>query len=107
VLVVGRRVVLVGLVIVVAVGHVVPPHASQQLDTSPTQTVPFLGALHAAALRLMLHFCTPLAFVRQHATKPGLPQVDFAAHRLTAPLQAFGNVPAFTAAFATARAHLT
>jgi len=107
VVVVRGRVVPVGVVVVVTVGHVAPPQASQQLDTSPTQAVPRLGALQAAARRLMLHVCPRCAFVRQHVTNPGLPQVDFAAHRFTAPLQAFGSVPALTAILATAPAHLT
>ena len=55
----------------------------------------------------MEHFVAPVAVVRQQVTKPGLPQVDLAAHDLTAPLQRLGRVPALTAAFATPTAHLT
>src|SRR5882724_995186 len=104
--VVGPGVVLV-VVVVAGAGHVAPPHASQQLARSPTQAVPPLGGLHAAALLLMLHVWTPRAFVRQQVAKPGRPQVDCAAHRLTFPLQAVGSVPALAAALATAAAHLT
>jgi len=107
VVVVRRTVVAVGVVVVVTVGHVAPPQASQQLATSPTQALPPLGGRHAPALGLMLHLGTPRPVVRQQVTNPRLPQVDFAAHRLTAPLHAFGNAPALTAVFAAATAHLT
>ena len=84
-----------------------PVHGSQQLAWSPAQAEPPLGALQPCAPFLMWHFLTPLAVVRQQVTKPGFPQVEFAAHFLTEPLQDLGSVPAFTAALTTARAHLT
>src|SRR2546428_11789127 len=48
-------------------GKAQPPlvHAPQQLGRCPTQTCPPFGALHAAALPLMLHFVAPLPLVRQ------------------------------------------
>ena len=95
------------VVVVAGVGHVAPPHASQQLGRSPMQAVPPGGRLQAASLGLRLHVCTPRAFVRQQVTKRGRPQVDCAAQRLTLALQALGSVPALTAALATAAAHLT
>ena len=104
VVVVGPSVVLVD---VVGSGHVAPPHASQQLGRSPTQAIPPRGGRHAAGLALMLHCCTPSAFVRQQVANPGRPHVDWAAQRLTLPRQAFGSVPALTAALATAAAHFT
>ena len=61
--------------------------ASQQLANEPTQAEPSFGGVHRSALDLVEHFVTPLAFVRQHVTKPGLPHVDFAAHFTTAPRQ--------------------
>ena len=106
VVVVRRSVVPVGVVVVVTVEHVAPPQPSQQLATSPTQALPPLGGLHAPARGLMPHLWTPRPVVRQHVTNPRLPQVDFAAHRLTAPLHALGNAPALTAVFAAATAHL-
>ena len=96
-----------GVVLLVAVRQAVPPQASQQLATSPTQADPPFRGLHAAARRLMPHVRPPWASVRQHVTEPGLPQVERAAHRFTAPLQVFGSAPALTAAFAKATAHLT
>ena len=92
VVVVRRSIVLVGVVVGVTSGQVAPPHASQQLGWSPTQARPRFGALHAAALRLMPHFCTLCAFVRQQVTNPVLPHVDRAAHLMTAPLHSFGSV---------------
>ena len=65
--------------------------ASQQLDVAPTHAEPPLGALHFEASFLVEHLVWPLEFVRQHVTKPGLPQVVFAAHLMTAPLQLFGR----------------
>jgi hypothetical protein len=59
-----------------------------------------VGDLQRATLLLMLHLVLPFAVVRQQVTKPGFPQTDCAAQCLTAPLHCFGNVPAFTAAFA-------
>lgn len=72
------------------------PHASQQLAWAPVRAVPFLGALHFAASCLIEHFVRPFAFVRQHVTKPLLPQVDCAAQRLIACAELFERVFAFT-----------
>jgi hypothetical protein len=59
-------------------------HASQQLGRDPAQAWPPFGGLHAAALRLMLHFVAPFAVVRQQVTNPGRPQVDLAAQTFAA-----------------------
>ncbi len=109
VVVVWRSVELVGVLVVVVAGagHVAPPHASQQLSTLPTQAVPPFGLLQAAACFFTLHFCTPLAVVRQQVTEPARPQVECTAQRMTAPLQAPGSAPAFTASFMTCAAHFT
>jgi hypothetical protein len=65
----------------------VEPHASQQLVALPKHAVAPAGALQCAASRLILHFVTP-AFVTQQVTAPaGFPQIECAAHRLTAPAQ--------------------
>src|SRR4029434_8080225 len=66
-------------------------HASQQLDCPLTQAVPPLGGVHFEALGFVEHFTLPVALVLQQVTKPGLPQVDFAAHLMTDPLQFFGS----------------
>ena len=47
-------------------------------------------SVQAVVLFLSLHFVVPF-FVMQQVTKPGLPQIDLAAHFLTAPLQFFGR----------------
>jgi len=60
----------------------VATHASQQLAWVPTRADPCLGALHCAAPCLIEHVVTPFFFVRQHVTKPDLPQVDLAAPNL-------------------------
>jgi hypothetical protein len=62
-----------------------PPavHASQQLASWPTHAEPPLGAAHFAELLLIEHFVVPLLVVRQQVTKPDLPHVERAAHRLT------------------------
>jgi hypothetical protein len=63
------------------------PQASQQLEWLPTHAVEPAGALQCAASRLILHFVAP-ALVTQHVTAPaGFPQVEWAAHRRTAPAQ--------------------
>jgi len=58
-------------------------HASQQLVQLPT--VPCFAVQWAASF-LLLHF-VPLVVVRQQVTAPGLPQVEWDAHFLTAPAQ--------------------
>jgi hypothetical protein len=59
------------------------PHASQQLENTPVQTLPPDGARHLPASDLTPHFVAPLAVVRQQVTAPGArPHVDFAAQRL-------------------------
>ncbi len=75
-----------GVVVVVVVTVLAQPlaaQASQQLTRSPTHREPPLGATHALALLLIAHLVTPLLFVRQQVTKPGLPQVEREAHLLT------------------------
>ena len=52
-----------------------------------THAVPPFCGLHLSVLDFVEHFVTPLAFVRQQVTNPGLPHVDLAAHLTTAPLQ--------------------
>ena len=96
------------VVVLPGVGHVPPaPHASQQLGTWPTHAVPPCGALHSAALCLMLHFALPRASVRQQVTESFLPQTDFAAHRITESRQACRSEPLWTAASATWATQLT
>jgi len=56
---------------------------------------------------VIAHAGLPFLVVRQQVTKPGLPQVDLAAHFTTVPLHCFGSVPAFTAAFAWCATHET
>jgi len=80
-----------GAVVVVVIDEQLGPlpgagHASQQLVQVPT--VPCFAVQWAASF-LTLHF-GPFAVVRQQVTVPGLPQVECAAHFLTAPLQLFG-----------------
>lgn len=89
------------------VGQLVMGHASQQLVWVPAQACPPFGALHAPALRLTPHFRAPFAVTRQQVTKPDLPQVEFAAHRLTAAAQGLGSAPALTAPLTTWAAHCT
>ena len=96
------------VVVVVGPTHEPPaPHASQQLGTWPTHAVPPCGALHSAALCLMLHFALPRASVRQQVTESFLPQTDFAAHRITESRQACRSEPLWTAASATWATQLT
>jgi len=49
--------------------------------------------VHAPLLLLVLHFVVPLEEVRQQVTKPFacLPQIERAAHLLTAPRHSFGS----------------
>ena len=49
--------------------------------------------MHAPLLLLVLHFVVPLEEVRQQVTKPFacLPQIERAAHLLTAPRHSFGS----------------
>src|SRR5262245_26125481 len=58
---------------------------------------------------LVLHFVMPAELVRQQVTNPGLPQVERAAHLLTAPLQYLGRSDgsAFARSLATCAAQLT
>jgi hypothetical protein len=51
--------------------------------------------LHCAALFLIEHVVTPLAFVRQQVTKPGRPHVERDAHRFTCPAQLLFTSVAF------------
>jgi len=111
VVVVGAAVVVVAdttvVVVVPGAPHVPAPHASQQLDTAPTHAVPPGGALHATARRLMLHWVSPWASVRQQVTKSFFPQVEFAAQCVTALRHAERSVPARIAAFARCDTQLT
>src|SRR5262245_52545344 len=76
-----------GIVVVVVVTQPPAPQASQQLVKLPTHAVPPTGARQCAASRLVLHF-VPVALVTQQVTAPaGFPQIECAAHRLTAPAQ--------------------
>ena len=95
------------VVVVVFVVHPPAPHAAQQLETVPAQAPPCLGARQRAALDLIVHRVLPCLFVRQQVTKPGLPQVDMAAHFTTAPVHCFGSVPVFTAPFVWWATHET
>ncbi len=85
-------VVVLLVVVVVVVGQLGPlpggGQASQQLAQLPI--VPFF-ALHDGASFLILHF-GPFAVERQQVTASGLPQVEWAAHFLTAPLQLGGRL---------------
>ena len=63
-------------------------------------------SVQALALFLSLHFVTAF-LVMQHVTKPLFPQVDFAAHLVTLPLQLVGSWLASTRAFATPATQLT
>src|SRR5205823_3898545 len=83
-------VVVAAPVVVVAAGVVVvvvvlpgAPHASQQLGVEPTNADPPLGALQAAAVRLIEQVVLPVASVRQQVTAPSTPQVDCAAQDTT------------------------
>jgi len=97
VVVIGR----VGVVVVVVVAGQLGPlpgagQASQQLVQAPT--VPCF-AVQCVASFLILHL-VPLWVVTQQVTAPGLPQVECAAHRFTAPLQLTGSTPLVTSVFA-------
>jgi hypothetical protein len=75
-----------GWLVVVVLGDGQPfgPHASQQLGTSLAHALPPGGALHAAALGLVVQRVRPFLSVRQQETaSSSLPQVDFMAHRTT------------------------
>jgi len=87
--VVAVSVVVTVVVVELVVGAAQPlaVHASQQLANCPTHREPPLGATHLAGPLLIEHLVTPLLFVRQHVTKPGLPQVERDAHFLTNPAQ--------------------
>jgi hypothetical protein len=82
--------VAVAVAVAVAVGvsvnggaHPEAVQASQQLANCPTQAVPPGGAMHFATLLFVLHFVLPVLVVRQQVTKPGLPQIERAAHFFT------------------------
>jgi hypothetical protein len=95
---------VVGVVVVVVVAGQLGPlpgagQASQQLVHVPA--IPLWDA-HTVAF-FVLHFVTPLAFVRQQVTKFGFPQTDLAAHFLTAPLHVFGRKFGFEGARAARR----
>ena len=82
--------------------------ASQQLSQDPT--TPCLSVQCIASF-FVLHF-VPLAVVMQHVTKPGLPQVECAAHFVTAPLHVLGKKLGSAGSrpervFATFAAHVT
>jgi hypothetical protein len=52
---------------------------------------------------LIEHFVTPFLLVRQHVTKPDLPQVDLAAHLMMVRARVFDTA----AVFAARATHLT
>src|SRR5262245_18706498 len=100
-------VVVVVVVLVVGTTHPPAPHASQQLANTPTHALPPSGAVHRPGSRFVLHRGLPPGRVRQQVTAPGLPHVERAAQRLTAPLQDIGSVPAVARALAIPAAHAT
>jgi hypothetical protein len=67
--------------VVVVVGAQPPPHASQQLGQVPG--LPPRAAQEPASREIRQRVDPSCG--TQHDTAPGFPQVDFAAHRLTAP----------------------
>src|SRR5262245_54893045 len=83
---------VVVVVVVVCVEQLGPlpgaGHASQQLVHVPT--TPCLSVQCISSF-FVLHVVTLLSFVMQHVTKPGLPQVECAAHFFNAPLHDFGR----------------
>lgn len=95
-------VVLDVLLDVVVVAHALV-HASQQLEQS--LVVP-PSAVQRAASRAVRHFVTPFRS-RQQVTKPGFPQVERAAQRLTALLHWRGSSPSPARSAATPAAHRT
>src|SRR5207244_1001990 len=84
----GAVVVVVARTVVVVVppAHEPSAHASQQLGTDPTHAVPPRGALHSFPACLIEQLVLPRESVWQQVTELGLPQVDCAAHCITAPL---------------------
>ena len=90
------------VVLLVVVTTQLAPQASQQLGQSAA-TPPM--AAHTAALRRTRHFAGVAG--RQHATKPGRPQVDRAAHRRTALRQDLRSNVASTRVRATSAAQAT
>jgi len=107
-------VVVAAPVVVVAAGVVVvvvvlpgAPHASQQLGVEPTNADPPLGALQAAAVRLIEQVVLPVASVRQQATAPSKPQVDCAAQDTTVSWHSSRSSPSATASSATMATQFT
>jgi hypothetical protein len=80
---------------------------SQQLAAAPTHATPAFGGLHLSARLLIEQRTLPRRSTRQHVTKPGLPQVERAAHFITAPLHSCGSAPFSARAFATSPTHFT
>jgi hypothetical protein len=82
---------VVGVVVVVVtvgqLGPLPPEHASQQLVQVP--------GVPAFAMQLVASFfvlqLVPFAVVEQHVTASPFPQVEWAAHFLTVPLQLVGR----------------
>jgi hypothetical protein len=105
----GAVVVVVARTVVVVVppAHEPSAHASQQLGTDPTHAVPPRGALQSCPAGLIEQVVLPVASVWQQVTKPGLPQVDCAAHCITAPLHCGRSDPFSTAACVTSSTQLT
>jgi hypothetical protein len=99
----GRLTAVVVVVVVLSEAQPLAVQASQQLGTVPTQAPPCFGLVHRAALDLIAHDVLPLLVVRQQVTKPGLPQVDLAAHFATARAQ----LRFVTAVFASRATHFT
>jgi hypothetical protein len=95
------------VVVVVAAAHPVAPQASQQLAADPAQACPPAGAVHDAALRLIVHFVRPFASVRQHVAAPGRPHVERAAQRFTGDAHSARSCPVDVRIVATAAAQRT
>ncbi len=95
---------MVDVVLVVPPAQPPSTHASQQRESWLTHALPPLGATHVSADLLSEHFVRPF-FVRQHATAPGFPHVERAAHFLTAPRHCLGRLGSAFASCTTQRTY--
>ncbi len=75
------------VVVVDAVAQPYAPHASQQLAYAPTQP-PFARQRATVVIR---HLGLPVGPLRQHATRPGCPHVERAAHSFATSAHAAGR----------------
>jgi len=91
------------VVVVVLAGEQPRVHASQQLAWSPTHALPPGGAVHLPVPSSTLQRPVPW----QQVTAPGLPHVERAAQRTTAPRQRGRSWPLRTARVATATTQWT